>query len=87
MVLASIFSACDVLKVDLNDDAVLVLAVLWENKDAGSRLINKKKGFGLVNERLKAYNKVALSCKEYDELLKKLEDIGCVALKNETVYL
>lgn len=86
-ILAAVLSAADLGKTVLEDDAALILAVLWENRHTYGPLIDIEKGSELVDAYLESHGRDALSKRRYEDLLEDLHDIGSIGLRDEKIEL
>ena len=85
--MAALLSAENSCKVDLEDDAVAVLAILWENKSLFGDRIKSKEALKLVNARLVEYNRDEISESRYNDLLDDLQAVKCIAIEDDKVIL
>ncbi len=86
-ILTAVLSAANLGKIELDDNAVLILAVLWKNRHTNGCLTDMKAGLELVNRYLESYNREKLSEAFYYDLLGDLRDAGCIALKDDKIEL
>ncbi len=86
-IITAVLSAANFTKVTLDNNAALVLAVLWENKVQCMQTIEVNMGFELVNQRLIAANREKLSYSQYNDLLDDLKDIKSIEIRDGKIYL
>lgn len=92
-IFSAVCSAANLGKIVLDDDAVLVLAVLWEKQHTYDQLIDEELGLELVNEYLESHGREKLSEIQYNDLLEDLSNVGSIMLKdgkiklNEKIYI
>jgi len=86
-ILSAVLSAANLGKRKLDDNAVLILAVLWENRHISNQLIDTEAGLELVNKYLDSYNRDKLSEAQYNDLLEDLMNIGSVVLNDGKIKL
>ncbi len=86
-IITAVLSVANLGKMELDEDAVLILAVLWQNRDTYDQLMDVEAGLELVNTYLKSYNRTGLSEVRYNDLLDDLSAIRCIALKDGKIEL
>lgn len=86
-ILTAVLSVANLGKRALDDNAVLILAVLWENGHTLESLIDAEVGFELVNKYLKSYSREAFSKIQYNDLLEDLSNVGSIVLDNGKIRL
>lgn len=86
-IITAVLSVANLGKMELDEDAVLILAVLWENRELYDQLIDVEVGLELVNTYLESYNRTRLSEVRYNDLLDDLNAIRCIALKDGKIEL
>lgn len=86
-ILTAVLSAANLGKIVLDDNAVLILAVLWENRHTFDQLIDVEDGLELVNKYLESYNREKLSETQYNDLLADLSNVGSIMLENGKIKL
>lgn len=86
-ILAAVLSATNLGKIVLDDNAVLILAILWENRHTFDQLIDVEVGLELVNKYLESYNREKLSEIQYNDLLEDLRNVGSIILDNGKIKL
>lgn len=86
-ILTAVLSAATLGKIVLDDNAVLILAILWENRHTFDQLIDVEVGLELVNKYLESYNREKLSEIQYNDLLEDLRNVGSIILDNGKIKL
>lgn len=86
-ILSAVLSAANLGKIELNDNAVLILAVLWENRHTYDQLIDMEDGLELVNKYLESYSRKKLSEVQYNDLLEDLKNVGSIMLNDGKIKL
>lgn len=86
-IFSAILSAANFVKINLDNNAILILAVLWENKHTYSYSIDTEIGLELVNTYLASNNREKLSDRQYNDSLDDLEKIGSIAISNGKIKL
>jgi len=86
-ILTAVLSAANLGKIVLDDNAVLILAILWENRHTFDQLIDVEVGLELVNKYLESYNREKLSEIHYNDLLEDLSNAGSIILDNGKIKL
>lgn len=86
-IFAAILSAVNLSKIILDDNAVVILAVLWENRYTYDSFIDVKVGLELVNNYLELHNREKLSEVQYNDLLEDLESVKSIVLDNGKIKL
>lgn len=88
MGLVTVIASCtSYIKMELNKDLALVLAVLWENKECYNKYISFEEGLRLVNERLKEYDREEITRMEFTDIVEELEEIKCIEIVGDAVVL
>ena len=77
-ILAAILSVAALGKKQLDDDAALILAVLWEDRDRYGTLIDRETGYELVDQYLKLHGREGMSKSRYEDLLEDLDGVGSI---------
>ena len=85
--LTAVISIANLGKIQLDDKAALILAVLWENRRAYNQLIDVDAGLELINRYLESHNREKISEVQYSDLLEDLENIGSIVLEDEKIKL
>lgn len=70
----------------MDDDAALILAVLWENWN-NNTTIEAEAGLEFVNKYLVSHNRDKLSAARYNDLLEDLESIKSIVLNDGKIKL
>lgn len=83
----TVLSVAELGKIELKDNAALILAVLWENKGQYTLQIEEDKGYKLVNQKLSENNRDGLSLLQYKDLLKDLEKLKSIEVKDGEIHL
>lgn len=86
-IIAAMLSVINLSKIVLDDNAVVILAVLWENRYTYDSLIDAAVGLELVNKHLELYNREKLSEVQYNDLLEDLKNVKCIVLDNGKIKL
>lgn len=86
-IMGAVLSAVSLEKIVLDTNAVLILAVLWENRDTYDQLIDADAGLELVNKYLESYNREKLSEVQYNDLLDDLSNVESIELTNGKIKL
>lgn len=86
-ILGAVLSAASLGKRVLDTNAVLILAVLWDNRGTYDQLIDAQTGLELVNKYLESYNRQKLSEVQYSDLLDDLSQVGSIVLNNGKIKL
>lgn len=86
-ILGAVLSAASLGKIVLDTNEVLILAVLWENRDTYGQSIDAHVGLDLVNKYLESYNREKLLEVQYNDLLEDLDKIGSIVLNNGKIKL
>ena len=86
-ILTAVISIANLGKIQLDDKAALILAVLWENRRAYNQLIDVDAGLELINRYLESHNREKISEVQYSDLLEDLENIGSIVLEDEKIKL
>ncbi len=86
-IMGAVLSAANLAKIELDANAVLILAVLWENRNAYDQWIDIGVGLELVNQYLESNNREKLSEVNYNDLLDDLRSLDSIALYNGKIKL
>lgn len=86
-ILGAMLSAANLWEKELDEDAVLILAVLWESRNTYDQLIDIEASLAFVNTYLESYNRTRLSKVRYNDLLDDLNAIKCIELKDGKIKL
>lgn len=86
-ILSAVLSAANLWEKELDEDAVLILAVLWENGNTYDQLIDIEAGLVFANTYLESYNRTRLSKVRYNDLLDDLNAIKCIELMDGKIKL
>lgn len=86
-ILGAMLSAANLWEKELDEDAVLILAVLWESRNTYDQLIDIEASLAFVNTYLESYNSTRLSKVRYNDLLDDLNAIKCIELKDGKIKL
>ncbi len=86
-ILSAALSAAGLTKKALDTNAVLILAVLWENRDTYDKVIEAPVGLELVNKYLESYDREKLSEAQYNDLLDDLGQMGSIVINNGKIQL
>lgn len=85
-ILAAVLSAANLCKIDLDETAVMILAVLWEGRITNDS-IDSDTALEHVNTYLESNGREAVSNMQYNDLLADLDTIGCISLNNGKIKL
>ncbi len=86
-IFSAVLSVCNLGKIVLDNNAVLILAVLWENRHTYGQLIDAEVGLALVNKYLESYSREKLSGVQYNDLLEDLRDVRSIVLNDGKIKL
>lgn len=86
-VLSVVLSAVGLCKNKLDENAVLLLAVLWKNRHMYDQWINADAGLELVDQYLESCQEEKLSVTQYNYLLDDLSKAGCIVLNDGKIKL
>lgn len=88
-IISAVLSAANLGKIELGDNAVLILAVLWESTRTygGDQLIDVEFGLELVNRYLQSCGREKISEVQYDDALEDLENVKCIVVKDGKIKL
>lgn len=86
-IIMTVLSVAELGKIELKDNAALILAVLWENKGQYTLQIEEDKGYKLVNQKLSENNRDGLSLLQYKDLLEDLEKLKSIEVKDGEIHL
>ncbi|MEZ3485347.1 MAG: hypothetical protein K1W22_01770 [Lachnospiraceae bacterium] len=85
-ILGAVLAAASLCRIVLEDNAALILAVLWRYWN-NHTLIDAETGLKRVNEYLASCDREELSKVQYNDLLEDLENIKCIVLDNGKIKL
>lgn len=86
-ILSTVLSAAVLGEIKLDDNAVLILAVLWENRHIYNQFIEADAGLEIVNDYLESYDREKLSRIQYNDLLADLEKVKSIDLNDGKIKL
>lgn len=76
----------DICTVEISKNQAYLIVSLWNNCDSKHRIATEK-GFTTFNALLGEYGEEAVSKAKYENILDSLENIRCVELEGETIWL
>lgn len=86
-IVVAVLSIADLGKIELEDDAVIILANLWKNSKGANQPIEIEEAYNIINQELENNKRDKLSITRYNDLLKDLEKLKTVKIIDNKIQL
>lgn len=86
-IVVAVLSIADLGKIELEDDAVMILAILWENRKRTNQPIEIEEAYNIINQELENNKRDKLSITRYNDLLEDLEKLETIEIIDNKIQL
>ncbi len=86
-VFIALISSLKMIKSELEEKCVSVLAILWENGYRKGQKIEVERARSLINIQMEKKDRPIFSEVEFEDILENLEQFGCVKIDNDKITL
>lgn len=86
-VFIALISSLKMIKCELEEECVSVLAILWENGYRKGQEIEVESARNLINIQMEKKGRSIFSKVEFEDILEDLEQFGCVKINNDKITL